>query len=194
MNILGLNLNITLLLWILAGIAAFILLFLWAKYNGFITARNKVKTDFADINVQLRRRASLIENLVEVVREYAKHEKTTFSDVAKARSALENPHGPKDSAKADNMLTQTLKSLFAVSEAYPELRASENYQSLRGDIKETEDKIAQYREQYNQTVLDYNTTIQTFPNLLVANLFGFQEEELFEIDQEGKQEVKLATP
>lgn len=192
MNIFGFYLNITLLVWILAGLLAFILLFLWSKYNGFIAARNKVKTDFADIDVQLRRRASLIENLVEVVREYAKHEKTTFSDVAKARAALENPHGPKDSAKADNLLTSTLKTLFAVSEAYPELRASENYQSLRGDIKETEDRIAQYREQYNQTVLDYNTTIQTFPNLLVANLFGFQEEELFETDAEGKQEIKLA--
>lgn len=184
--------NLTLLLWILAGIVVFILLFLWTKYNTFITARNRVKTDFADIDVQLRRRASLIENLVEVVREYAKHEKGTFSDVAKARAALETPHSPKDSAKADNMLSQTLKSLFAVSEAYPKLRASENFQSLRADIKETEDRVAQYRETYNQTVLDYNTTIQTFPNLLVANLFGFAEEELFETDLEGKQEIKLA--
>lgn len=100
--------NITLLLWILAGITIFVLLFLWAKYNGFVTERNKVKTDFADIDVQLKRRASLIENLVEVVREYAKHEKTTFSDVTKARSALEQPHGPKDSAQADNMLSKTL--------------------------------------------------------------------------------------
>lgn len=192
MNLFGLYLNITLLLWILAGIVAFILLFLWTKYNSFIAARNKVKTDFADIDVQLRRRASLIENLVEVVREYAKHEKTTFSDVSKARASLESPHGPKTAAKADNMLSQTLKTLFAVSEAYPELRASENYQSLRGDIKETEDRIAQYRETYNQTVLDYNTTVQTFPNLLVANLFGFLEEELFETDSEGKHEIKLA--
>lgn len=192
MNLFGFYLNITLLLWILAGIVAFVLLFLWSKYNSFIAARNKVKTDFADIDVQLRRRASLIENLVEVVREYAKHEKTTFSDVSKARAALENPHGPKESAKADNMLSQTLKSLFAVSEAYPQLRASENFQSLRTDIKETEDRIALYRETYNQTVLDYNTTVQTFPNLLVANLFGFLEEELFEVDSEGKQEIKLA--
>ena len=192
MKIFSFYLNITLLLWILAGVVTFVLLFLWAKYNGFIAARNKVKTDFADIDVQMRRRASLIENLVEIVREYAKHEKTTFSDVAKARASLESPHGPKDSAKADNMLTQTLKTIFAVSESYPELKASENYQSLRGDIKETEDRIAQYREQYNQTVLDYNTTLQTFPNLLVANLFGFREEELFETGQEGREEIKLS--
>lgn len=186
------NININLILWILAGIIAFVLLFLWSKYNGFITARNKVKTDFADIDVQLRRRASLIENLVEVVREYAKHEKGTFTDVTKARTALENPHGPKESAKADNMLSQTLKSLFAVSEAYPTLRASENFQSLTANIKETEDEIATHREQYNRTVLDFNTMIQTFPNLLVASLFGFEQEELFTTDTEGKQEVKLS--
>ncbi|MBI2337852.1 LemA family protein [Candidatus Daviesbacteria bacterium] len=183
--------NIT-LIWILAGIAAFILLFLWNRYNAFVTGRNKVKTDFADIDVQLKRRASLIENLVAVVREYAKHEKGTFTDVTKARSALEQPHGPKESAQADNILTQALKSLFAVSEAYPTLQASKNYQELRVDIKETEDKIASYRETYNQTVLNFNTMVQTFPNLLVANLFGFTEEELFETDLEGKKEINLA--
>jgi len=192
MNIFGFYLNITLLLWILAGIIAFILLFLWNRYNAFVSGRNKVKTDFADIDVQLRRRASLIENLVAIVREYAKHEKTTFSDVAKARAALEKPHGPKDSAQADNMLTAALKSLFAVSEDYPDLVASKNYQELRTDIKETENLIAQYREEYNQTVLDFNTMIQTFPNLLVANLFSFPEEELFETDIEGKHEIKLS--
>lgn len=188
----GLTINITLLLWILSGITAVVLLFLWSTYNSFIAQRNKVKTDFADIDVQLRRRASLIENLVAIVREYAKHEKSTFSDVAKARAALEQPHGPKESAKADNMLTAALKSLFAVSEDYPDLLASKNYQELRTDIKETEDKVADYREGFNQTVLDYNTMIQTFPNLLAASLFGFKEEELFEtID--GRQEIKLAT-
>lgn len=183
----------TVLLWIVAGIILFILLFLWNRYNAFITGRNKVKTDFADIDVQLRRRASLIENLATLVREYAKHEKTTFQDVAKARSALENPRGPKETAQIDNMLTSALRSLFAVSEAYPQLLASQNYQSLRGDIKETEDRIAEYREVYNQTVLDFNTMVQTFPNLLVAGLFGFKEEELFAVTPEGKQEINLKT-
>jgi len=192
MDIFGFHLNITLLLWILAGIIAFVLLFLWNRYNAFVSGRNKVKTDLADIDVQLKRRASLIENLVEVVREYAKHEKTTFSDVAKARATLEKPHSPKDSAQADNILSQTLKSLFAVSENYPELRASENFQSLRTDIKEIEDLIATYREEYNQTVLSFNTMVQTFPNLLVASLFGFKDEELFATDTEGKQEIKLS--
>ncbi len=193
MNIFGFYLNITLLLWILAGITAFILLFLWGTYNAFISQRNRVKTDFADVDVQLRRRASLIENLATIVREYAKHEKTTFSDVAKARAALEQPHSPKQSAMADNMLTSALRSLFAVSEDYPDLVASQNYQDLRVDIKETEDLVAQYRETYNQTVLDFNTMVQTFPNLLVAKLFGFEQEELFEAKEEGKAEVKLGT-
>ena len=192
MNIFGFFLNITLLLWILAGLVTIILLFLWATYNGFIIQRNKVKTDFADIDVQLRRRASLIDNLVAIVREYAKHEKSTFSDVAKARAALENPHGPKESAQADNMLTSALKSLFAVSEDYPDLLASKNYQELRADIKETEDQVATYREEYNQTVLEYNTMVQTFPNLLIAQLFGFEQEELFETNAEGKAEIKIA--
>lgn len=191
MNIFGFYLNLTLLLWILAGIVAFILLFLWMNYNTFVSKRNKVKTDFADIDVQLRRRASLIENLVAIVREYAKHEKSTFSDVAAARASLEKPHGPKESVVADNMLTSALKSLFAVSEDYPDLVASKNYQDLRVDIKETEDLIAKYREGYNQTVLDFNTTIQTFPNLLASSLFGFEEEELFETNVEGKKDIKV---
>lgn len=191
MNIFGFYLNVTLLLWILAGIVAFILFFLWNRYNAFVSGRNKVKTDFADIDVQLKRRASLIENLVAIVREYAKHEKATFSDVAAARAALEKPHSPKESAQADNMLTAALKSLFAVSEDYPDLVASKNYQDLRADIKETENLIAKYRETYNQTILDFNTMVQTFPNLLAASLFGFPEEELFATDAEGKHEINL---
>lgn len=193
MDIFGFYLDLTLLLWSLAAVIGIILLFLWISYNAFISQRNRVKTDFADIDVQMRRRASLIENLVAIVRGYAKHEKTTFSDVAKARAALEKPHGPKDSAVADNMLTSALRSLFAVSEDYPDLVASKNYQDLRDDIKETENLIASYREEYNQTVLNFNTMIQIFPNLLVASLFGFKEEELFETDMQGKQEIKLSS-
>ena len=183
--------DITLISWIVGGISTLILLYLWSTYNAFIGSRNRVKTDFADIDVQLKRRASLIENLVEVVREYSKHEEDTFTNVSEARSALNQPHGPKESAKAENMLAQTLKSLFAVSEAYPKLRASENYQRLQDDLKETENSIAQYRETYNQTVLDFNTMVQTFPNLLVASLFGFQQEELFQPSVEGRADVEI---
>lgn len=181
------------ILYYFAGIFCFLFLYLWGSYNTFIKSRNQVKTDFADVDVQLKRRASLIENLASVVKAYAKHEKDTFEGVAKARSALNSAQGPKDSAKAENMFTQTLRSLYAVSESYPELRASENFQRLQDDLKQTEDSIAQYREVYNQTVLSYNTKIQTFPNLLAAGLFGFSEEELFEVANPESTEVNLKT-
>ena len=174
------------------GIVFLLLLCLWTTYNHFVRARNKVKTDFADIDVQLKRRASLIENLVEIVKGYAKHEKETFENVAKARTMLESSHSPKDSGEADNILSKTLKSIFAVSEAYPKLRASENFQRLQSDLKETEDLIAEHREIYNRTVLDYNTTIQVFPNLLIAGIFGFGEEELFQPGIGGREEVEVS--
>lgn len=160
--------------------ALFLLMYIWSTYNAFIRSRNQVKTDFADVDVQLKRRASLIDNLVEVVREYSKHEKDTFENVAKARTALNQPHGPKEAAHVENMLADTMKTLFAVSESYPKLRASENYQRLQSDLKETEDNVAKYRETFNQSVMAYNTLLQTFPNLLVSGLFGFHEEELFQ--------------
>lgn len=181
----------TTLLWIIAGLAVFLLLFLWSTYNAFITKRNQVKNSFADIDVQLKRRASLIENLVSLVREYAKHEKGTFESVAEARSALMKPYGPADVTKIENMLTQSLKSLIAVSEAYPKLQASENYQRLQDQLKETEDIIAGHREAYNQSVLEFNTMIQTFPNLLIAGLFGFKEEELFYASTFDKEDIKI---
>lgn len=182
----------SLFLYLLAGVLVFLLLYLWATYNAFIGQRNQVKTDFADIDVQLKRRASLIENLATVVGQYAKHEKTTFEEVAKARSAVQTSVSPKQSAVAENMLSSTLRSLFALSERYPDLKASQNYQTLLVDIKETEDRVAQYREVYNQSVLEFNTLIQTFPNLMVAGLFNFSEEELFQPGEAGRQEVNLA--
>lgn len=183
--------NTTLLLWTIVAVAILILIFLWSRYNAFIKGRNTVKTDYADIDVQLKRRASLIENLAEIVKSYAKHESSTFENVAKARSVVDQAHSAKAAARADNMLTQTLKSLFAVSEAYPKLRASENYQQLTSELENTENKIAEYRETYNQSVLDFNTMIQTFPNLLAAAVFGFKEEELYEVTQIDSQDVTL---
>lgn len=177
--------------WISTGIIFVLFLYLWSAYNSFIRARNQVKTDFADIDVQLKRRASLIENLATIVREYAKHEKDTFTGVAQARSMLQAPHGPKESSKIENMLASTLRTLFAVSESYPKLQASDNFKQLQQDIRDTEDSIATYRETYNQTVLSYNTELQTFPNLLAAGLFGFTEEELFEISTGENTEVNL---
>lgn len=163
-----------------AGIILFTLLYVWSTYNAFITKRNQVKTDYADIDVQVKRRASLIENLANLVKEYAKHEKETFENVAKARSALDTSKNAAEAAKAENMFSQTLRSLFSVVEAYPKLQASENFQQLREDLKETENLIARYREEYNLTVQEYNNLIQTFPNLLAAALFQFRSEELFQ--------------
>lgn len=183
--------NLTIILWVVAGVILLILLWLWGMYNSFISGRNRVKTDFADIDVQIKRRASLIENLATLVREYAKHEKGTFEEVTKARSAIESASSPKQSAQADNFLTSTLRSLFAVSEAYPKLLASENYKQLTEQLEQTENQIAAYRETYNQTVLDYNTNLQTFPNLLAARLFGFSEEELFEVLPPDGNDIKL---
>jgi len=175
------------ILWIISAVLVFILLFLWKSYNSFIKARNKVKADFADIDVQLKRS----DSLATIVKEYAKHEKDTFIQVTEARSAVNSAKGPKDSATAENMLTSTLKSLFAVSENYPELKASGNFKDLQNQLTETENLISSYRETYNQTVLDYNTMIQTFPNLLAAGIFGFKEEELFQADSEDKNSIKL---
>ncbi len=164
---------------IIFGILFFIFLFLWGSYNNLIRKRNRVRTDFADIEVQLQRRASLIQNLVDMVREYASHENKTFTQVSSARSAIDTSKTAGDAAKADNMLTQTLRSLMMVTEAYPELRASENFQQLRSDISYTENSLAVYREEYNKTVESYNNLVETFPGLLVANIFGFKPEEYF---------------
>ena len=174
------NVRVFIVLGTTAFVLFLILLYLWSAYNAFVTKRNQVKTDYSDIDIQLKRRASLIENLANLVKNYATHEKTTFEDVAKARSALDLSKTASDAAKAENMLTQTLRSLFAVVEDYPKLQASQNFQQLRDDLKETENLIARYREEYNQTVQQYNNLIQTFPNLLAAGLFRFDPEDLFQ--------------
>ncbi|MBP7876040.1 LemA family protein [Candidatus Woesebacteria bacterium] len=173
----SLFLSVLLILTVFFGM---VFLFLLSNYNLLIRLRNRVRTDFSDIEVQLRRRGSLVQTLVDMVREYAKHENDTFKGVAAARSALERSTTPGETAKADNMLTETLRSLMMVTEAYPELRASENFQQLRQDILRTEDQIATYRETYNKTVERFNNVVQTFPSLLVANLFSFSSEALFQ--------------
>jgi LemA protein len=164
----------------LSIIIILVLIFLWSKYNSFVLKRNQVKVDYSDVDVQLKRRASLIEQLAHMVREYAKHEKTTFEDVARARSALDRSKTIHEAATAENMFTQTLRSLFALVEKYPELKASQNYQTLAESLKESENLIAQYREEYNESVRQYNNAVQTFPSLLAAQLFRFGEEEYFQ--------------
>ncbi|NCN06933.1 MAG: LemA family protein [Candidatus Pacebacteria bacterium] len=164
---------------IVAATIGVVLLYLLTTYNALIRLRNRVKTDLSDVDVQLHRRSAIIQSLVELVKNYAKHEKDTFTDVAKARAALDTSATAGEKAKADNMLTETLRSLMMVTEAYPELKADKNFQELHRDLLSAENLVARYREEYNKTVERFNNMIQTFPNLLVANIFAFGEQPLF---------------
>jgi LemA protein len=160
-------------------------------YNGLVRGRNRVKEAFAGIDVQLRRRASLVPNLVETVKGYAEHERGTFEAVTRARAQLERAGSPAEAAQANNMLTQTLRSLFAVAEAYPQLQAAENFRQLQAELSDIEEKIAFARQFYNSNVLDYNNRLQTVPTVFIAGMFGFQPEEFFEADEEGRAEVNV---
>lgn len=169
---------------IIVIIIALIGVFLWATYNGLVTLNVRVEEAWSDITVQLKRRADLIPNLVESVKGYAAHEKQVFEDVTAARSAVVNAtsQGPAATAKAENQFESTLKSLFAVAEAYPQLRASENFQQLQSELVDTEDKIQASRRFYNGGVRDLNTKIQVFPNNIFAGMLGFKKKEFFEVD------------
>ncbi len=157
---------------------------LWAivSYNGLIRLVNRAKEAWADINVQLKRRYDLIPNLVETVKGYATHEKTAFENVTAARSAAMGATTATDKAQAENQLTGTLKTLFAVSEAYPELKANQNFLQLQKELGDTEDKIQAARRFYNTTVMALNTAEQSFPGNLIAGSFGFKPMDLFELD------------
>lgn len=178
--------------WIVLGGLAVLLGFVWLTYNGLIRARMRVKEAWSGIDVQLKRRFDLIPNLVETVKGYAKHEKEVLENVTKARNAAMNAGSVGDKARTNNMLTDTLKSLFAVAEAYPDLKAQPSFQQLQQELADTEDKIAYARQFYNGNVMDYNTKIQTFPSNLVAGVFSFTEEEFFEIaDPKERENVKV---
>ena len=167
---------IILLVIIIIIVAAVILL-----YNGLVSSRNRVKNSWAQIEVQLNRRADLIPNLVETVKGYASHEEGVFAKVTEARAGLMNANTVSDMADANNQLTQSLKSLFAVAEAYPELKASENFQNLQNQLSDTEDKIAYSRQFYNDTVLMYNNKCETFPGNIFAGMFGFKTADVREL-------------
>lgn len=176
---------------IILGLIAVIAVFIWSLYNALVTLRVRIKEAMSQIDVQLKRRADLIPNLVETVKGYAKHEKDVFENVTKARSALMKAEGPKEKAAADNMLSGALKSLFAVAENYPTLRASENFQQLQKELSDTEDKVAYARQFYNNVVMEYNTKIAMFPNSLIANQFGFKTEEFYEATEEERKKVEV---
>lgn len=168
-----------------------VLLWLLFTYNNLVTLRNRVKEAWSQIDVQLKRRSSLIPNLVETVKGYAKHEKEVFENVTKARSALMGAKDPAHKAAANDMLTGALKTLFAVAEAYPNLRASENFKQLQDEISDTETKVAASRQFYNANVLDLNNNIETFPTALIANMFGFTREEFFKATEEEKKDIQV---
>ena len=180
-----------LLLIILIAIIIIILVAIVAIYNGLVTARNKVKNAWAQIDVQLNRRADLIPNLVETVKGYAGHEKSVFEDVTAARAGLMNANGVKEISEANNQLSSTLKTLFAVAENYPELKANENFKELQAQLAQTEDKIAYSRQFYNDTVLMYNNKCQTFPSNIFAGMFGFKEADFFEAAGEARSVPKV---
>jgi len=176
---------------IIAALAS-IVIYIWSVYNGLISARVRIKEALSGIDVQLKRRTDLIPNLIETVKGYAKHEKSVFENVTKARSALMSAKTTGEKATANNMLEGALKSLFAVAESYPELKASDNFKELQNELTDTEDKIAYSRQFYNTNVRDYNTMIATFPNVLLARSLGFTQAEFFEADNEEKKPVKVS--
>ena len=170
--------------WIIIAIIVVALLAVILMYNGLIQAKNRTDEAWSDINVQLKRRYDLIPNLVNSVKGYAAHESKVFEDVSAARSAAMGATSIADKAKAENQLAGTLKSLFAVSEAYPELKASQNFQELQAELVDTEDKIQAARRFYNGNVRDFNIKLQVFPTNIFAGMLGFKTREFFESDDQ----------
>ncbi|HSX39943.1 MAG TPA: LemA family protein [Candidatus Saccharimonadales bacterium] len=176
---------------ILLGILVLALIYIVSIYNSLATLKVKVKEAWSEIDVQLKRRTDLIPNLVETVKGYAAHEKEVFEKVTEARSALMTAGNAQQAAQAENQLTGALKSLFAVAEAYPELKASENFKQLQSDLTDTEDKISYSRQFYNTMVRDYNSKIVMFPGNLIAGMLGFTPEQFFEAAPADQQPVKV---
>ena len=176
------------MMWIPLVIIVVIVLWFVGVYNKLITLRTRTEEAWSDIDVQTKRRYDLIPNLVETVKGYAKHEKEVFEKVTQARTAAMGATSLDDRAKSEGMLTDTLKSLFAVAESYPDLKASENFTKLQDELTDTEDKIEAARRFYNANVRDLNISIQTFPSNVVANMFKFMKKELFETKTEAEKE------
>jgi LemA protein len=180
------------MLWILIGVVVLLLVALVLLYNRLVTLRNRVENAWAQVDVQLRRRYDLIPNLVETVKGYAAHERETFEAVTNARSRAQAAQGPAEQSAAEGILGQALGRLLAVAEAYPELQADENFRQLQDELAQTENRIAVSRQVYNDTVLTYNTAIQTFPGLLVAGPFGFPRKDFFELEGEAREAPRVA--
>jgi LemA protein len=180
--------NISLIIIIAVVIVA---LFVWSTYNALVTGKVRIKEAFSGIDVQLKRRIDLVPNLVSTVKGYAKHEKELLENVTKARTSLMGAKGVAEKAKSDNMLSEALKSLFAVSENYPDLKASKNFLQLQEELSDIEAKIAYARQFFNTNVGSYNATLVNFPSSIVGNMLGFKEEEFFEATDAEKKNVEV---
>lgn len=176
---------------VLIGSAILLVLYLVGMYNGFIILRTRIQEALSGIDVQLKRRADLIPNLVETVKGYAKHEKEVFENVTKARASMMDAGSLQEKADANNMMSGALKSLFAVAESYPELKANTNFQDLQRQLEDTEDKVSFSRQFYNSNVLEFNSKVQLFPGNIIANMFGFKASEFFAATEEEKKKIEV---
>ena len=180
------------MLWIILAIVVLLILFIISVYNNLVTLRQRVKNAFGQMDVQLQRRFDLIPNLVETVKGYMTHESDTLTKIAELRTAWAGAKTVDEKAKLDNELSSSLKTIMAVAESYPDLKANQNFSSLQNELTETEDKISYSRQFYNDTVTRYNTKLDLFPSNIVAGMFHFTAESLFEVDNaEARKNVKV---
>lgn len=180
------------ILWVILAVVVILILWFIAVYNKFIVLRNRIREALSQIDVQLKRRYDLIPNLVESVKGYMKHEKGTLTEITNARASMMKATSLKEKAKIENSLAGALKTIFAVAENYPNLRASENFQMLQEELSGTENKIAFSRQFYNQNILSYNNSRQSFPGNVIAGMFNFKEQyEFFEAESVAKAPVKV---
>lgn len=178
-------------IWIILAIVVIIVLYVIGAYNKLVVLRNRVRDQWAQIDVQLKRRFDLIPNLVETVKGYTKHESETLENVIKARNTFLSAGTPEDEMKADGELTKAMTKLFALSESYPDLKASTNFQELQEELQQTESKIASARQFYNDIVLTYNNKIEVVPSNIVASLFKFKKEAFFEANETERENVQV---
>jgi LemA protein len=180
------------IIWALVILAVLVILYVIIVFNGFITLKTRTEEAWSDIEVQLKRRYDLIPNLVNSVKGYAKHEKETFEKITEARTAAMSAKGIKEQSKAENQITEALKSIFAVAENYPDLKANQNFLQLQDELSDTENKIEASRRFYNANVRDLNIKIKSFPSNVIANSFKFEPKDLFEIAASEKEAAKSA--
>lgn len=176
---------------IILGVIGVLVVFVWFLYNSLVTAKTRIEESWSQIDVQLKRRANLIPNLVNTVKGYMAHEQKIFEDLTKARQAIQSASGAREASEADQMLKGVLGRLFAIAEDNPELKASENFRELQEELSDTEDKVAYARQFYNTNVMEYNIKIKSFPNVLLVGMFGFKPEEFFEAEETERESPKV---